>query len=119
MADGSRIPIRKAALRRVAPAHITARELIRRYLHEAGQELQSLADAWGCKRVNVWRAFDRKERNLCPHHIEGTIKALQLDEFDANELRLRAAQEAGWLIDPKYLLGDWPAHPTTDRTGSP
>ncbi|WP_329755247.1 hypothetical protein [Stenotrophomonas maltophilia] len=34
---------------------------------------------------------------------EGVITALQLDEFDANELRLRAAREAGWKIDPFYL----------------
>ncbi|MEJ6328613.1 hypothetical protein Q2B95_08090 [Stenotrophomonas maltophilia] len=43
-------------------------------------------------------------RPLQPHQIEGAITALQLDELDANELRLRAAQEAGWKIDPKMLL---------------
>ncbi|WP_239510821.1 hypothetical protein [Stenotrophomonas maltophilia] len=46
----------------------------------------------------------RISRPLQPHQVEGAITALQLDEFDANELRLRAAREAGWNIDPKMLL---------------
>ena len=106
MADGARTPIRKATLRRAAPDHITARELIRRHLHEAGREVQSLAEAWQCKRFSVWRAFNRTRLALTPRHIEGAITSLQLDDFDANELRLRAAREAGWKIDTKYLMED-------------
>ena len=96
------VPI--ATLRKPAPAHITARDLIRRHVHESRKRLNDLADAWGCKVFSVWRTFQRTDRPLCPHHIEGAIKALQLDEFDANELRLVGAREAGWKIDPGYLL---------------
>lgn len=93
-----------AALRRPQPAHLTARDMLRRHLHDAGRNLDSLTAAWGCQRFSVWRVFQRTERPLQPHHIEGAIAALSLDEFDANELRLRAAREAGWRIDPAYIL---------------
>jgi hypothetical protein len=96
------IPI--ATLRQAAPKHITARELIRRHLHEAGKRLNDLATTWDCQPFSVWRVFQRTERPLCPHHIEGVIAYLQLDEFDANELRLRGAREAGWDIDPRMIL---------------
>jgi len=96
----------KSSLRRAAPAHITARDTLRRHLHEARHDLKWLAAAWGCKTFSVWRVFQRTDRPLQPHHIEGAITTLQLDEFDANELRLRAAREAGWKIDPFYLGTD-------------
>lgn len=91
-------------LRKPAPSHLTARDMVRRHLHEDGGNLKSLAAAWSCKPFSVWRVFQRTERPLQPHHVEGAITALQLDEFDANELRLRAAREAGWHIDPAYIL---------------
>jgi len=93
-----------AKLRRPQPAHLTARDMLRRHLHDAGRNLDSLATAWNCRRFSVWRIFQRTERPLQPHHVEGAITALRLDEFDANELRLRAAREAGWAIDPKFLM---------------
>lgn len=96
----------KASLRRAAPAHVTARDLLRRHLHEARQDLKFLAGPWQCKAFSVWRVFQRTERPLQPEHVDRAIAALQLDEFDANELRLAAAREAGWLIDPHYLLED-------------
>lgn len=94
----------RAALRGPAPAHVTARDMIRRHCREHGKELACLAPAWGCRVFSVWRAFGRINRPLQPHQVEGAISALQLDEFDANELRLRAAREAGWNIDPAMLL---------------
>lgn len=93
----------KEAMRRVAPAHLTARDTIRRHVHEAGRTLESLSTAWTCKPFSVWRVFQRTDRPLQPHHVEGAITALQLDEFDANDLRLRAAREAGWNIDPFFV----------------
>lgn len=96
--------IPKASLRKRAPDFITAREIIRRHLHEAGKPLLSLTEVWGCKEVSVWRVFQRTGRHLQPHHVEGAIKALELDDFDANELRLAAAREAGYPINPKFLL---------------
>lgn len=53
--------------------------------------------------LSVWRVFGRS-RPLLPRQVEGVITLLQLDEFDANDLRLRAAREAGWNIDPWMLL---------------
>lgn len=102
-----RTPGLAAAMRKPIPPHVTARDLVRRYVHEAGQTLSVLAAAWNCQPFSVWRVFQRTDRPLQPHHVEGAITALQLDEFDANELRLRAAREAGWQIDPAYL--DLPA----------
>jgi hypothetical protein len=83
---------------------VSARDIIRRHCREHGKQLASLAPAWGCKEFSVWRAFGRTTRPLLPHQVEGAISVLQLDEFDANELRLRAAREAGWKIDPSMLL---------------
>ncbi len=96
--------IPKATLRKRAPDFITAREIIRRHLHEAGHPLTFLADAWSCQEFSVYRVFQRTERHLQPHHVEGAIRALQLDDFDANELRLAAAREAGFKINPQFLL---------------
>ncbi|WP_313319488.1 hypothetical protein [Stenotrophomonas sp.] len=93
-----------AKLRRPQPARITARDMLRRHLHDAGRNLDSLATAWNCRRFSVWRIFQRTDRPLQPHHVEGAIAALSLDEFDANELRLRAAREAGWAIDTQFLM---------------
>ncbi len=96
----------KPSLRRAAPAHITARDTLRRHLHEARHDLKWLAGVWGCQAFSVWRVFQRTDRHLQPHHVELAITALELDEFDANEIRLIAAREAGWQIDTNYLLGE-------------
>lgn len=99
----------KASLRLAAPAHITARDLLRRHLHEARLDLKWLAGAWGCKPFSVWRCFQRVEAPMQPRQIEAAITALELDEFDANEIRLTAAREAGWKIDPQFLLSNTPS----------
>ncbi|HEL3748669.1 TPA: hypothetical protein UMV35_000929 [Stenotrophomonas maltophilia] len=65
--------------------------------------MQDLADAWGCSKHNVYDLFYR-DRPISPTHIELAAKLLGLDEFDTNELRLLGAREAGWQIDPKFLL---------------
>ncbi|KAF1016230.1 MAG: hypothetical protein GAK31_01719 [Stenotrophomonas maltophilia] len=107
MADSSsagRAAGTKAAMRRPIPPHITARDMLHRHLHEAGLGLAALAPAWGCKPFSVWRVFQRAQRHLQPQHVEGAIAVLRLDEFDANDLRLRAAREAGWRIDPNFIL---------------
>lgn len=38
-------------------------------------------------------------RPLTPQMVDAAIDMLQLDDFDANELRKRGALEAGWVID--------------------
>lgn len=97
------------SLRRPAPAHITARDMLRRHLHESRRDLKWLADVWGCKSFSVWRVFQRTDRALQPRHVELAITAMELDEFDANEIRLTAAREAGWKIDPQFLLSNTPS----------
>ncbi|MEL3955405.1 hypothetical protein [Stenotrophomonas bentonitica] len=103
MSPGPKAASVRAALRGAAPAHVTVRDMIRRYCREHGKQLACLAPAWDCKVLSVWRVFGRS-RPLLPRQVEGVITLLQLDEFDANDLRLRAAREAGWNIDPSMLL---------------
>lgn len=81
----------------------TVRAMLRRHLREEGRRMQDLAQAWGCKPGNVYDYFC-EDRPFSPQHVEACISFLQLDEFDAAELRLQGAREAGWNIDPKYLL---------------
>ncbi len=103
MSPGPKAAAVRAALRGAAPANASVRDMIRRYCREHGKQLACLAPAWNCKVLSVWRVFGRK-RPLLPRQVEGVISLLQLDEFDANDLRLRAAREAGWQIDPSMLL---------------
>jgi hypothetical protein len=85
------------------PKAASVRDMIRRYCRELGKQLACLTPAWDCKVLSVWRVFGRS-RPLLPRQVEGVITLLQLVEFDANDLRLRAAREAGWNIDPSMLL---------------
>jgi len=80
--------------------------MLRRYCREHGKPLSCLAAAWNCKVFSVWRAFARTTRPLLPHQVEAAIVLLRLDDFDANDLRLRAAREAGWKIDVSMLLAE-------------
>lgn len=104
MSPGRRAAAVRASLRGLAPAHASVRDMIRRYCREHGMRLTCLAPAWNCKPFSVWRAFGRTTRPLLPHQVEAAIVVLQLDDFDANDLRLRAAREAGWKIDVSMLL---------------
>lgn len=89
---------------RVPPGKASVRQLLRRHLREEGHRMQDLAGPWQCKPSTVYDMFcDR--RPLAPGHIDAAIDFLRLDEFDAAELRLLGAHEAGWAIDPEYLLG--------------
>ncbi len=65
--------------------------------------MMELVYAWNCSRGHVYDLF-YLDRPLAPAHVEGAIRILKLDDFDANELRLVAAREAGWMIDAAYLL---------------
>ena len=103
MSPGPRAAAVRAALRSAAPANASVRDMIRRYCREHGEPLVCLAPVWKCKTLSVWRVFGRK-RPLLPRQVEGVISLFQLDEIDANDLRLRAAREAGWQIDPSMLL---------------
>jgi hypothetical protein len=91
--------LRYAAGRRVrVPKSIrTARDLIRRHLREEGHELRSLAAPLNVKPESV-KTIMHHGRPLAPQHVDAIIEYLKLDEFDALELRLQGAIEAGWQI---------------------
>ncbi|MGG6341671.1 hypothetical protein ACQ5SA_00320 [Stenotrophomonas indicatrix] len=96
MAAGGR-PIR-------VPRSVTSvRALLKRHLLEEGKRMQDLAEVWGCSRHNVYDLF-YESRPISPTHIDLAAKFLGLDEFDTNELRLLGAREAGWQIDPTFIL---------------
>lgn len=78
---------------------ITARDLIRRHLREEGMRINpELAQAWDMHPNSAYRRM-YDSRPFTPQMIDATIEVLHLDEFDANELRKRAANEAGWQIN--------------------
>jgi len=109
-----------AALRRQAPHNGRAvggrpirvprqvnsvRAMLRRHLREEGRRMQDLAEPWQCRKTTVYDMF-WDSRAFSPQHIDAAIAWLHLDEFDAAELRLQGAREAGWKIDTKHLLED-------------
>ncbi len=90
---------------RVPLGKTTARQILRRHLAEEGKRMQDLAGPWQCRRQTVYDIFS-DARAISPAHIDAAITWLRLDDFDANELRLVAAREAGWNIDPRFILED-------------
>lgn len=116
MADGPRTLPRQARNNglalggrsiRVPLGKATVRQLLKRHLLEEGKRIQDLAGPWQCSVQNV---YDRlcKGGPLAPAHLDAAIAFLRLDDFDAAELRMLGAREAGWNIDTKYLLEDKP-----------
>lgn len=65
--------------------------------------MQDLAVVWECTRQTVYDVFYR-QRPLSPAHIDLAAQLLGLDDFDTNQLRLLGAREAGWNIQPQFLL---------------
>jgi len=88
---------------RVERGKATVRNLLRRHIREEGRRLQGLAEPWQCTRSTVYGAFCNGHP-FSPQHIEAAIAWLGLDEFDANELRIRGAREAGWSIDLNFVM---------------
>ncbi|MCS3807856.1 hypothetical protein [Xanthomonas sp. 4461] len=112
MADGSRSLPRQSRNNglavggrpiRVPVGKATVRQLLKRHLLEEGKRIQDLAAPWQCCVQNVYDRFC-KGGAIAPGHIDAAIAFLRLDEFDAAELRLLGAREAGWNIDTQYLL---------------
>lgn len=96
--------IPKATFRGPIPKNLPPKDLLRRHLHLAGIKLVDLAPVLGVQPLAVHRMFQRKHRPILPRQLEALIAHLTLDEFDANELRLAAAREAGYPINPQFLL---------------
>lgn len=90
---------------RVPLGKATVRTLLRQHLREEGKRMQDLAGPWNCQKGNVYDLF-WANRPLAPAYVDAAIEFLKLDAFDAAELRLLAAREAGWKIDLKHLISD-------------
>lgn len=83
----------------------TVRDLMRQYMREMGLRISGeLAQAWDVQGKSALRMMYDRDRPLAPERIEAFIELIQADEIDANELRLAGAKEAGWKIDPKFLI---------------
>lgn len=79
----------------------SVRDIIRRHLREEGKTIvHDLAKWWQMHPRSAYRLMYKHERTFTPTYIEAVIAGLKLDEFDANELRLLAAIEAGWQLNP-------------------
>ena len=84
---------------RVKKNPVTARDLLRRHLREEGMRIApDLSTAWKMHPTSAYRRM-YEMRPFTPQMIDAAVELLKLDEFDANELRKRAANEAGWQID--------------------
>jgi hypothetical protein len=75
-----------------------ARGLIRQHLRGEGRQIKDLAGPWDMHLNSTYRRFYDK-RPFTPQMIDVVIETLKLDEFDAYELRLQAAIEAGWQLN--------------------
>lgn len=87
---------RKIAVKKLP---VTTRDLLRRHLREEGKRIvPELAQAWGMHGNSAYRRM-YDPRPFTPQMIDAAAEMLRLDAFDHNELRKRAAHEAGWQID--------------------
>lgn len=59
--------------------------------------MKDLGPYWNIQHGSVKFVFWKKTP-LPPQYVDAFIEALRLDEFDAAELRLQAAIEAGWQL---------------------
>lgn len=76
----------------------TARDLMRRHLREERKRIVDLCPVWDMHANSAYRRFYDK-RPFTPQMIDSFIEFMRLDDFDARELRLLAAIEAGWQLD--------------------
>lgn len=84
----------------------SARSILRRHLRQSGFTISgSLAKWWNIHPTSAYRLMYSK-RKLAPQYILAAIKGLKLDDFDAQDLILQAAREAGWPIKPEFFLND-------------
>lgn len=85
----------------------SSRDIIRRHLKLNGLTIGNhLAKWWNVHHVSAYRIMYDKKRRLSPQYIYAAIEGLRLDEFDAQDLLLQAAREAGWKINPDFFMKD-------------
>lgn len=76
---------------------VTVRDMMRRHLREEGWQMQWLGEHWNIQPGSVKFVFWKKTP-LPPQYVDAFIEALGLDEFDAAEMRVQGAIEAGWQL---------------------
>lgn len=85
---------------------VTVRDLLRRHLREERlQIVPHLAAAWDMHPTSAYRRMYSKNP-FTPQMVDAAIELLRLDEFDANELRVRGAIESGWQLNLNYQMSD-------------
>lgn len=82
---------------RVPPQVRSVRDILRRHLRDEGYNQTDLHKAWAVKPETVKTIF-MHGRPLSPQYIDAAIEFFKLDDFDAMDLRLQGAIEAGWQI---------------------
>ena len=75
------------------------RDLMRQHLYDARLPLSSLTKVWGVTHTSVYRLFYDKRYSIPPDKVDAFIDYMQLDEFDAQELRLQGAIDSGWKLN--------------------
>lgn len=88
-----------AGRRLVVPTRVrTVRDKIREYLAFEHLTIKhDLSRMLGISPVGA-ASLMTKRFPLAPQHIDAIVDGLRLDEFDAHELRLMGAIEAGWQL---------------------
>lgn len=87
-------------MRRIVPKDRpkTVRDIIRRHLALDRLSIKGdLANMLGMHPVSA-AALMGKKYAIAPQYIDRFITEMKLDEFDAHELRLAGAIEAGWQL---------------------
>lgn len=97
---------RKRVLKRwmkVNPSLRTVRAIMREHLAFARMTITGDLSSMLGLTPDSARSFMTKTNPIAPQYVDLFIERMKLDEWDANELRLRGAIEAGWQIDVKLL----------------
>lgn len=76
---------------------VTVRDHMRRHLREEGWRMMDLGEHWNVLPGTVKFIFWKKTP-LPPQYVDAFIDALKLDDFDAAQLRVQGAIEAGWQL---------------------
>ena len=73
--------------------------MIREHLRDEKLRLSDFAEMLGHNPATTRKLMSQKHRPMPPQYIDAFIDRMKLDEFDAYELRLRGAIEAGWQLN--------------------
>lgn len=77
----------------------TVRSMIREHLRYEKKLLADFAAMLGHNPATTRKLMSQTHRPFPPQYIDSFIEHMKLDEFDAYELRLQGAVEAGWQLN--------------------